>query len=144
MGGYRKKPKLYTLKWAEGDELHGLEVTTKGASIERLTSLAGMAQKVRGDDADVAMALAEADKLFGAFAACLVSWNLEDENGAPLPPTYEAITGLDDFDFVIDLVTTWLDAVSGVDNPLPQGSANGASALEASLPMETLSPSLVS
>lgn len=140
MAGYRRKAKLYTLKWAEGHELHGLEVTCKGLTVERMLSLVSLAAGLQGGD--VAGKLGEAEKLFRSFARCLVGWNLEDEDGAPVPATYDGIAA-QDLDFVTGLVTTWIDAVASVGSPLPPSSDGGPpSAPALSMPMEPLSPSL--
>ena len=40
-----------------------------------------------------------------------------------------------DFDFVIEIVMAWVQAMGGVDNPLKSGSSNGATSLESSMPM---------
>ncbi len=142
--GYQRPAKTYVLKWAEGHELHGLEVTVTGLSVERMLALTGLAAALTGGG-DVAAKLSEADKLFRSFARCLISWNLEDENGLPVPAAYEGIAA-QDLPFVTALVTTWIDAVAGLDNPLPRPSLNGGTTatepgMEASLPMGALSPS---
>lgn len=138
MAGYRRKAKLYTLRWAEGHELHGLEVTCKDLTVERMLALVRLSAGFRGD---MEAKLAGAEKLFREFARYLVEWNLEDGDGDPVPATYDGIAA-QDLDFVIDLVSTWIDAVASVDTPLPQNSNGGQpSAPALSMPMEPLSPS---
>ena len=139
-GGFRKKSQLYTLKWAEGQELAGLEVVTKGLTIDRLNSILPLAESLQDTGRSLPDKMAEADKLFRSFARSLVSWNLEDEDGNPVPATYEGVAD-QDFDFALKLILVWVDSVAGVDIPLPPSSASGASALEGSLPMAPLSPS---
>lgn len=81
-------------------------------------------------------------KLYGTFADNLVSWNLEDEDGNPVPTTYEGICSLETR-FAKKLLNAWRDAMTAVDNPLHSGSTSGgpsrkAAPLELSIPMETL------
>lgn len=137
MAGYKRK--TYKLKWPEGHDLHGLEVTTKGLSVEATFELASLAAGL-GSDAATEEKVKTANLLFAGFAARLVSWNLEDDD-TPVPATLEGVQD-QDMGFMISLITTWMDAVSSVDSPLPGGSANGqATAPEASLPTESLLPS---
>jgi hypothetical protein len=137
------KRKTYKLKWPEGHELHGLEVVTKGLSVEKTFELASLAAGLAAENTTEEK-VATANRLFAGFASRLVSWNLEDDDDTPVPATLEGVQD-QDMQFMIGLVTTWIDAVSSVDTPLPGGSANGQSAApEASLPTESLSPSLQS
>jgi hypothetical protein len=80
-------------------------------------------------------------ELFSGFADALLSWNLEDETtGEPVPATLDGLLA-QEFDFVLQIVMAWLDAISGVAAPLAKPSPAGATTLEASLPMAPLSPS---
>jgi|SRR5712664_3947717 len=142
--GYQRK--LYVLKWPDGHELAGLEVTTKGLPVKKLFKLTALGEQLSGDT-NAATKVAAANELFAAFAERLVSWNLEDD-GTPVPATLEGVTD-QDMDFMIGLVMTWMDEVASVDIPLPQPSPNGVSSatgpdMAASVPMETLSPSQLS
>lgn len=140
MAGYKRK--TYKLKWPEGHQLHGLEVVTKGLSVEATFELASLAAGL-GADVDTGEKVATANKLFAGFAARLVSWNLEDDD-TPVPATLAGVQD-QDMGFMISLITTWMDAVSSVDIPLAGGSESGPpQAPEASLPTESLSPSLQS
>ncbi|MFB7440257.1 hypothetical protein ACFC01_18170 [Streptomyces mirabilis] len=75
------------------------------------------------------------------FADSLVSWNLEAEDGTPLPCTREAFFGIDN-DLALALATRWLDVLGGkVDDasPLPVSSPSGGPSPALSIPMEALS-----
>lgn len=136
--GYKRK--TYKLKWPEGHELHGLEVVTKGLSVEATFEMATLAAGLSGDSA-TEVKVETANMLFAGFADRLVSWNLEEDDGTPVPATLAGVQD-QDMGFMIALISTWMDAVSSVDTPLPQGSKPGPSmAPEASLPTESLSPS---
>lgn len=73
----------------------------------------------------------------------LLSWNLEDEDGQPVPATSEGVLQQDK-DLMIAICTAWLDALRGVSGPLEQTSPDGGPSLEASIPMDVPSESLAS
>lgn len=79
-------------------------------------------------------------ELFELFAEHLVSWNLEDEKGEPVPATEGGVKA-QDLDFGLMLMFAWLDAVTAVEPPLPAPSSSGAPYPAVSIPMETLSTS---
>lgn len=144
--GYKRK--LYVLKWPDGHELAGLEVTTKGLSVKKLFELTSLAGQLSSDATDTAAKVSVADELFAGFAARLVSWNLEDDDDVPVPATLEGVTD-QDFTFMVGVIMTWMDEVASVDIPLPGASPDGATSETepdgvASIPVETLSPSLLS
>jgi hypothetical protein len=141
MAGYKRK--LYHLTWPADHELHGLEVTTTGMSIARYRKMTGLSAQMKPGDTDSQVAVAE--QLCDEFARCLTAWNLEEDDGTPVPATRDGIAG-QDMDFVLGLISSWTTAVAGVgaDTPLPGNSSDGDRALEASLPMEPLSLSQAS
>lgn len=148
--GYRKKAKTYHLTWAEDNELHGLEVSLKGLTVAKILSLGSSASAVTTDaKGALTGGTAEAEDMFETFASSLVRWNLEDEEGIPVPATFDGVKS-QDFDFILDLIITWMEAVAGTgrdkggDSPLSESSDSGLAALEASLQMATSSPSPVS
>jgi hypothetical protein len=133
--GYRRK--VYSLKWAEGHSLHGLEVSFTGMSVGRMAKLTSLAGRL-GGEGQLDGKLEDADVMFREMAACLVSWNLEDHRGEPVPATYEGLAD-QDVGFVMDLAFTWMEAVASVDNPLPSSSNGGPKPMpEVSIPMVPL------
>lgn len=152
--GYRKKAKTYNLNWAPGHELHGLEVSLRGLTVAKVFAIGNSASAFTTDAKGALTTGSDAtEDMFQTFAGCLQRWNLEDEDGTPIPATMEGIA-TQDFEFILELIVTWMEAVSSVtgnkageggeggDSPLPASSDSGLAALEASLPMEALSPSL--
>jgi hypothetical protein len=122
--GYKVEKKAYRLKF---EDRPGLEVTAASLPLGdflNVTKLAG------GSAAEAAENAAD---LFSAFADSLISWNIEDDNG-PVTPDLAGIKTLD-FDFVIEIVMAWVQAMGGVDNPLQKGSSNGETSLESMMPM---------
>src|SRR5262249_12895606 len=73
--------------------------------------------------------------LMDAFAARLVSWNIDGDDDKPLPADMDGVRSLD-ADLFMDLCTGWVEGMTQAPPPLPKPSANGAP--EASLPMEAL------
>jgi len=135
--GYQIGQKVYRLVFDDGD-LAGLEVRTRSLPLGALLDIAKLAG-LAGKQFDVAD-LGEVEKLFSLFADALLSWNVEDEAGAAVPATPEGLRLLD-FGTVIQLISEWIEAVAGVAVPLPKTSSGGQPSLEASMPMEPLSPS---
>lgn len=134
--GYRRKRKTITLTFGEKDgDLDGLEVVTRSLPLGTYLNLMGAGEEDNSGLADV----------LDEFTRCLVSWNLEDEDGTPVPATEEAVRG-EDHDDMIKVATRWLDAMGGVaeSDPLPQSSPGGEPSLAASIPMDVPSESLAS
>jgi hypothetical protein len=77
------------------------------------------------------------------IAQQMVSWNREDEQGEPLPPTYESLEG-EEPSLINLIIDKWTEAVAGVAAPLEQPSNSGATSAVESIPTEALSPSLAS
>lgn len=142
MAGYRHVPKTYKLTF---EDYPGLVIETKSVSTGRLMKLMRMAVRLQDKDVSDASGLTEedteaVDALFSGFAQALVSWNLEDEDGNPVPTTKEGVYE-QDFDLILSLINDWIEAVSGTPGDLGKGSNSGLRFPEVSLPMVPLSPS---
>lgn len=132
--GFKRSAKIYKLVF-DDPELEGLEVRARSLSIGEMRRLSANQQDA--DDNTVTEMLA-------AFVKALVDWNLEDEDGNPVPHTVAALEEFPDNDFVLGMINTWIDAVIGVDAELGKDSPSGEPFPEGSIPMEPLSPSLAS
>ncbi|WP_199572760.1 hypothetical protein [Streptomyces murinus] len=131
--GCKRNPKLYKLKFADGD-YEGLEVTMRSVSIGEMRAMQGAGEDSGRDSFD---------RMADLIASHMVAWNREDEDGNALPPTMESLE--DEEPALINLILSeWMEAVAGVSAPLEQPSNSGGSAPEESIPMEALSPSLAS
>lgn len=118
-------------------------------TIDDVPGCKGFVMVVRRPTFGVAMQLAETNgsrvdtaryqELLGFFADCLVSWNLEDDDDQPIPPTLEGLRSQDD-EFVLLVFDAWVDFVvrGAAKGPLGSSSPDGEQPLEASLPMEPL------
>jgi len=146
MGRYQPKRKLYQLRF---EDHPGLEVTMKGLSIEAFMSLARGASALQGLDMAalkgpaLEAAMDQVDGLFTRFAKSLRSWNLDDDDGQPVPETVDGVRS-QELAFILEITMSWMDAIASVDIPLPQPASASGTFPEASLPMEPLSPSLAS
>jgi hypothetical protein len=73
------------------------------------------------------------------FGDSLISWNLEDEHGTPLPCNRQSLFAIDN-DLALALATEWLAVLGGkVSGPLSETSPSGEPSQVASIPTEALS-----
>jgi hypothetical protein len=130
------KARTYKLVF-EDPEFAGLEVRMRGLSLDRLVQISRVLQGENlVDQADDS----GRTELFGLLADGLIGWNLEDEDGTPVPTDVAAIRA-QPLDLVMQVVGAWRRAVTEVSAPLEPSLNGGPPSLEVSLPMEVLSPS---
>jgi len=163
--GYQRN-KAYLLAFDDPD-YEGLEVRARGLSINRALAAMRLASVFdKGIDQNYSPEdLSKIDALMRMFAGCpagcgqeheeladqggghytsrIISWNLEDEDGAPLTPDYKTFTD-QDADFSMSIVMAWLQGVLSSPAPLDGTSSDGKPPEVVSIPMETLSPVLLS
>ncbi len=143
--GYVRVKKIYKLVF-EDPEMDGLVVRAKSVPVGQFVELARLAELDKKDTYS-GEDLEQIDRLFRGFASALVSWNLEDDNedGAtvPVPASVDGLYA-QDLEFVMAIIAAWMQAMGGVTGPKEQRSNAGELSLAASIPMEPLSPSLVS
>ena len=141
MSGYVRKRRVYRLQF-EDEELDGLVVKVRSASVGRLLEFMRFLAGLSGDD----LTADDVEKfagLFESFADVLQEWNVEDEDGRPVPATLEGVRSQDG-DFVMDIMRVWFQAVTQPPAPLPATSSAGGPSAAPPLPMEPLSPSRAS
>lgn len=123
--GYRLEPKVYNLKF---EDHPGFELTVRSVKVGELLTIMKLAASLGEKTADE-----QVRDLFGRFARQITGWNLEDEHGKKIPATLDGLLSLDDFGFVMSLVTAWVEAITGTKSPT--APAGGTPGLEASIPM---------
>lgn len=128
--GYKRKPKIYRIRFADGTEYEGLEVTLRGLSTEQFLAAEGRSES-------------NLREMVELFADRLVGWNLEGDDGTPVPTTLESVLQ-EDWVMLDAIFGEWLEAIRGVPAPLEQPSTSGGESPEVSIPMEPLSSSLAS
>ena len=124
--GYVRQRVTYRLDF-KGD-LTGLEVVATSSGTDdylMMSELANVKMPLMGAD------VAKFKRLLKAFAEVLVSWNLENTPGEPVPATYEGLLKQDP-EFIGLVIGAWFDAIVGAHVP------SGPPLDEASLPMEDL------
>lgn len=129
--GYRRVPTIYELDF-EGTEFEGLVVKMRSMRIGKMRKLLTSVQSEQDD-----LTSDEMDELLGMFVENIVSWNLEDEYGTPVPATLEGVDA-QEFDLVFQVMKVWLDAMTGPGEDLGKGSASGGTSRVPLPPMVTL------
>lgn len=138
--GYRKTVRRVEVS-LKGHSVYGLDAefpkaTVRGKTLDEYLRLMGYTEAEESDDRSRVVRQLE------EFADSLISWNLEAEDGTPLPCTREAFFRIDN-DLALALATEWLNVLGGkVDTPLPQSSHDGEPSPVASIPTEVLSAHL--
>jgi len=121
--GYRKVPTIYTLDDINGED--GLIVRMKGIRVGKLRRL------ISNDSDD------NVGEVLDLLLEGLVSWNLEDENGAPVPMTLEGLES-QELPMITAIVDSWTDKVTGVSDELGKDSPAGEKFPGQPLTMEAL------
>lgn len=145
-GGYTVKKTIFRLKFAD-EEFAGCQVRVRASSVAELIALSSEITDLRLDGSWSNDMSQHVELLMETFAEKLVDWNLEEENeedpegeGTPIPATLAGLHGLE-ISVVVRLLASWLTGSAGVAPDLSEGSESGEPSLEASIPMEPLSPS---
>lgn len=130
--GFRE-PSTITLTFQPGDEYHGLEARMRSMSIADWLTASGL-DGSEGDNAATTMQ---------RFYKALISWNLEDEHGQPVPVTDAPNR---DARMIRRLNNAWIEALAGVHtaDPLPDTSTSGGNPPAPPIPMAPLSQSQAS
>lgn len=135
--GYKRQTTTYKLQFT-GTEYAGLEVEARSISAGRLLKLIRLAELAtagaerRGLTQDDMTAI---DGLFTGFAGALIRWNLEDEDGTPVPTTVDGVKS-QDFEFIMAVIGAWIEAVAGVPADLGKDSTSGVTFPEHLIPMD--------
>src|SRR5690348_6784001 len=124
--GYQRP--ILRLKF-EDPEMAGLEVMCRRPSVKKV-------EEYSKSDRNLEVQV-------GIIAECLISWNLEDENGDPVPTSAESLLDQDQ-PFLIALLDAWMGQAIKVSGPLGSDSPSGEPSPEVSIPMEPLSPNPLS
>jgi hypothetical protein len=107
--GFRPEPRKILINFEEGHDYYGVEVQMKSLTIRQYTDM-----------------FAETDnaKLIQIFAAHLVSWNVEDADGAPVPATLEGVDS-QDTGLIVQLISAWQQALVTAPPTSPRQLPNG-------------------
>ncbi|MGH7179199.1 MAG: hypothetical protein ACREJC_17610 [Tepidisphaeraceae bacterium] len=143
MAGYTPEKTIYKLVF---DDMEGLVVRARSATIGEITEFNHLLGFKAAQHVAAGMPVADAEeeskKPLVKFIDFLVDWNVLDDNGDPVPATLAGVSTQEPT-FMWKIINAWMTAGSA-PAPLEQPSSDGEQSLEASIPMEPLSPSLAS
>ncbi|MET8475436.1 hypothetical protein ABZY90_19530 [Streptomyces sp. NPDC006422] len=130
--GFRESSTI-TIRFEPGDEYHGLEAQVRSMSIAEWLNASGL----DGGEGDNTGTTIE------RFCRALISWNLEDEQGRPVPV---ADAPNRDARLIRRLNNAWVESLTGVHtgDPLPETSSSGETSPAPPIPMAPLSESQAS
>lgn len=114
--------------------MEGLEINIRRPSIDDALAVEELRQLDRGQWREAL------GTILKRLAKAIRTWNLEDDDDVPIPPSESALQELD-IDFLMALMDGWVSATVTVPDPLERPSPSGESVQELSLPMEILSES---
>lgn len=115
--GFKRKRKVYRLDFSD-TEYEGLEVRVRGLTTGEYLDVVGLAATSTDENSG------ETDAMLKLFARHLVAWNLEDEDGNPVPATYEGIKS-NDLSMNLRIVNAWTDAIASVSEDVEKKSLTG-------------------
>lgn len=139
--GYRKTSRRVQVSLKDhpeyGDETDYPQAVARGRSLDEYLHLMGYDEVEEDTDEDEK---GRVRQQLEAFGDSLIEWNLEEEDGTPIPATRQALFHQIDQGLALALATEWLERLGGkVDAPLPQSSPAGEPSQVALIPTETLS-----
>lgn len=138
--GFTPTRRIYTLDFADTD-LDGLTVKVGAVDLETFLELAELQDQVA---AGGGQGLAAFRVLTDQFCQVVRGWDLEDENGHPVPIEGAAFRRSMDMPDVLTVIRTWSTAVSDVPAPLDPSSSGGGPSVVELPPMAPLSENLAS
>jgi hypothetical protein len=143
--GFTPRSTVYRLQF-DGTDYDGLEVSMRAAKLGALLDtgeLVAIGQRIGPNSAPTAADMDRFTSEFEDLAAHLVSWNVEDDNGKPIPADIEGLKTLE-MPLVIRIGQEWQRAMGDVAAPLSSSSNSGRPPDALSMPMEPLAASLAS
>jgi len=123
--GYKLSRTVYKVRF-EGTEYDGLEMSMGTLSVKEILEVEEL---MSGDDSKPTFVA-----LVARLARAIQDWNLEDEDGNPIPVTEDALMGFE-VKLINTVVSAWVNAIVGVPAPLENDSTSGGKSLEESIGM---------
>ncbi|MDN3244165.1 hypothetical protein [Streptomyces sp. ZSW22] len=124
--GYRPKRRIFRLDFS-GTDWEGLEVSMRGLTVGEELELGDLRGQQGGGT-----------RWFEILTGLLVEWNVEDDQGNPVPTTFDGVRTQDSA-MVMAILDALQTAASGVSDPLPQTSPGGEPSPAVPIPMAPLS-----
>jgi hypothetical protein len=140
--GFRPEPTIYRLKFQDPN-MNGLEVDMESLSVDEFARIQELAAEAQENvENPKPGGTTSTDMMLNSFSDNLVRWNLEDKHG-PVPANRQGV-GTQKFDLILGIIMSWMTAIAGVDNPLPEDSSSGGISEELSLGMANSSQNQLS
>lgn len=147
--GFRPQPTVYNLSFQD-TALDGLHVKIGCCTVgehNRMTGLVGQTPISTDPEkalADLAAKLEEVTQhnewVLNLFAGYLISWDMEDAEGNPVPANREGVDSLERA-MVSMIIAAWQRAMVTIPNPSKSESISGETSEEESLGLGSLSQS---
>ena len=120
----RESIRTALITFAEGEEFHGLELTVRlNADMALFLEIVGLTEMGPAVGPEAIKQFASALTDFGD--RCLVDWNVDDDDGNPVPANGAGFLK-QDLDFVMAIIGAWVAEVSTPSAPLVQPSPGGS------------------
>lgn len=137
--GYRRKQRSYHLVFEQGP-LTGFEMKTKVPGLDQIDAITDMVTIDLSSGRPTKEDVAKLRTFCEAMATCITEWNLEDDDGSPVPCTQVNLLA-QDIEFLLPLAMGWLDALNSADlasslNPEPAELSEADEEWLAGLPMK--------
>lgn len=153
--GFRPEPTQYKLKFNDDTMLAGLEVVMGSVSVAEYSKLtdifvgtdfqvedkrAEAVKHIENKETEKAQAIVHQlfdesveknDWLIKLFTDRLISWNLEDEKGKPVPTTEKGVRSQERV-WISRIINQWYKALAVISPPLSEPSTNGSQSEEGS------------
>lgn len=129
--GFTRKRKTYKLDFAD-TEYDGLVVKVSGLTTGEYLDFLALSAPVDGEDDK-----GTTEQMLRMLADHIVSWNLLDEQGNPIPTDFEGIKS-NEIAMNMMIVEAWTDAIANVPADTGKASTPGSAPLVASIPTEML------
>jgi hypothetical protein len=147
--GFTPRSTVYVLEF-EGTDYEGLVVRMRASKLGALfegSDLAAASQRLATSVTTNAVPAPEdVDMMTGQFVTLadhLVSWNIEDDDKAPVPATLDGLKTLE-IPLIRRIAQAWQSAMGDVAPPLSNSSSSGLPPDVLHMPMEPLAGSLAS
>jgi len=114
-----------TLVWPEGHELHGLQVVMRRRPFGEVLDEWIEEDPRPWDELDPKERIARTRENAGALASLVLSWNLADDDGNPVPVGVDGLLAACDDVMIGAMREAYTSATSRVSPPLPKNSVDG-------------------
>lgn len=139
--GFRPQPTIYNLSF-KGTALDGLHVSMSCCTIKENAEMLKASVREEGENPGVTEDdLRDNDRILELFCNHLVSWDLEDLAGQPVPTNRDGVDS-QERTIIAQLISAWQVAMVSVPNPSKPESNSGAISEEESLGLGTSSENL--